>query len=213
MAFKIKSPTRILILTWNSTPITLSWASKRKCECHIVVRSSSNICRNLYSSVVSFAQTPALFEVIASSDSPCQILFGPVSVQIETTVVVVVESVVVDVVGDIVVVDFFDDDAVVVVGAVVVCSVAVGLGIVVAVSKPNLSSRILFRAADLFFIAFNFISMRGLILVSLRWRFRWMNCCRSTTVQTIKITLLCIQRRFKFEWMTRIIIENKESDY
>ena len=68
------------------------------------------------------------------------------------------------------VVDVFDDDAVVVVkvGAVVVCSVAVGLGIVVAVSKPNLSSRILFRAADLFFIAFNFISMRGLILVSLR---------------------------------------------
>ena len=135
-----------------------------------MVRSSSNMCRNLYSSVVSFAQTPALFEVIASSDSPCQILFGPVSVQSGPTVVVVGDEVVVDVVEDVVVVDVFDDDAVVVVevGAVVVCSVAVELGIVVVISKPNRSFRTLLRVADLVFIAFNFISIRGLILVSFR---------------------------------------------
>ena len=94
----------------------------------MVLRSSSNICRNLYSSVVSFAQTPALFEVLAISDSPCQIIFGPVSVQ-RGPAVVVGDEVVADVVEDVLVVDVFDDDAVVdvVVGRVVVCSVGEGL--------------------------------------------------------------------------------------
>ena len=89
----------------------------------MVVRSLSNICRNLYSSVVSFAQTPALFEVLAISDSPCQIIFGPISVQCGTAVVVG------DMVEDMVVVDVFDDGAVVdvVVVSVVVCSVGEGL--------------------------------------------------------------------------------------
>ena len=67
-----------------------------------------------------------------------------------------------DVVEYVGVVDIFDDGAVggVVLGALV--------GLLVLVSSLNLSSRTLFRATDLFFIAFNFISNRGLSLVSLR---------------------------------------------
>ena len=99
----------------------------------MVLRSSSNICRNLYSSVVSFAQTPALFEVLAISDSPCQIIFGPVSVQ-RGPAVVVGDKLVVNVVENVAVVDVLDDGAVVdvVVVPVVVFSVGEGLGKVVA---------------------------------------------------------------------------------
>ena len=90
------------------------------------------------------------------------LLFRAVVCSKVVAAVVVCGDVVVDVVEYVGVVDIFDDGAVggVVLGALV--------GLLVLVSSLNLSSRTLFRATDLFFIAFNFISNRGLSLVSLR---------------------------------------------